>query len=119
MNSAELSITELTENVQFTVDQQGHVTAVVVQPLLWRYIVDTLAEAGDQALVQALRAHNLTNPDALSYTDSQSAQHRLARFTAAEEDEFLNGAYATMLASEAVLRNDWDTPEEDAAWADL
>ena len=25
----------------------------------------------------------------------------------------------TMLASEAVLRRDWDTPEEDAAWADL
>lgn len=25
----------------------------------------------------------------------------------------------TMLASEAVLRRDWDRPEEDAAWADL
>lgn len=25
----------------------------------------------------------------------------------------------TMLASEAVLRRDWETPEEDAAWADL
>jgi len=25
----------------------------------------------------------------------------------------------TMLASEAVLRRDWDHPEEDAAWADL
>ncbi len=28
-------------------------------------------------------------------------------------------AYDTMLASEAVLRRDWDRPEEDAAWADL
>ncbi len=28
-------------------------------------------------------------------------------------------AYQTMLASEAVLRRDWDQPEEDAAWADL
>jgi len=28
-------------------------------------------------------------------------------------------ARATMLASEAVLRRDWDRPEEDAAWADL
>lgn len=55
----------------------------------------------------------------IAYTDSQSAQHRLARFTAREEDEFRNGAYATMLASEAVFRNDWDTPEEDATWADL
>jgi len=25
----------------------------------------------------------------------------------------------TMLASEQVLRRDWDRPEEDAAWADL
>jgi hypothetical protein len=28
-------------------------------------------------------------------------------------------ARATMLASEAVLRRDWDQPEEDAAWAHL
>ncbi|MFN8637645.1 MAG: DUF2281 domain-containing protein [Chloroflexota bacterium] len=26
---------------------------------------------------------------------------------------------ATMLASESVLRRDWDRPEEDAAWSDL
>jgi hypothetical protein len=26
---------------------------------------------------------------------------------------------ATMLASEAVLRRDWDRPEEDSAWAHL
>ena len=30
-----------------------------------------------------------------------------------------NGARATMLASEAVLRRDWERPEEDAAWAHL
>ncbi len=30
-----------------------------------------------------------------------------------------SGALDTMLASEAVLRRDWDTPGEDAAWADL
>lgn len=29
------------------------------------------------------------------------------------------GARATMLASEDVLRRDWDRPEEDAAWAHL
>ena len=28
-------------------------------------------------------------------------------------------ARATMLATEAVLRRDWDRPEEDAAWAHL
>ena len=29
------------------------------------------------------------------------------------------GARETMLASEAILRRDWDRPEEDAAWAHL
>jgi hypothetical protein len=28
-------------------------------------------------------------------------------------------ALSTMLASEPVLRRDWDRPEKDAAWADL
>ena len=28
-------------------------------------------------------------------------------------------APSTMLASEPVLRRDWERPEEDAAWADL
>ncbi len=28
-------------------------------------------------------------------------------------------AFQTMLASEAVLRQDWDRPEEDIAWANL
>jgi hypothetical protein len=30
-----------------------------------------------------------------------------------------SASLATMLASEAVLRRDWDRPEEDAAWSDL
>lgn len=30
-----------------------------------------------------------------------------------------SASFHTMLASEAVLRRDWDTPEEDEAWADL
>jgi len=31
----------------------------------------------------------------------------------------VSDAFQTMLASEAVLREDWDSPEEDAAWAHL
>jgi hypothetical protein len=31
----------------------------------------------------------------------------------------ISDARATMWASEAVLRRDWDRPEEDAAWAHL
>jgi hypothetical protein len=30
-----------------------------------------------------------------------------------------SGTYDTMLASESILRQDWDRPEEEAAWADL
>jgi hypothetical protein len=30
-----------------------------------------------------------------------------------------NEALATMIATERVLARDWDTSEEDAAWADL
>ena len=35
------------------------------------------------------------------------------------EDGEMSESFKTMLASEAVLRRDWDRPEEDAAWADL
>lgn len=31
----------------------------------------------------------------------------------------ISEAYQTMLASENILRQDWDQPEEDLAWADL
>ena len=31
----------------------------------------------------------------------------------------LTPASETLLASEAILRRDWDSPEEDAAWSDL
>jgi hypothetical protein len=35
------------------------------------------------------------------------------------EEAEMHESFATMLASEVVLRRDWDRPEEDAAWADL
>ena len=34
-------------------------------------------------------------------------------------EETQASALQTMIASEAVLARDWDTPEEDAAWAHL
>ncbi|MEW5767231.1 MAG: hypothetical protein AB1797_06330 [bacterium] len=49
--------------------------------------------------------------DFVSYLSER--EHRLASL---EKD---TGAIACMLASEAVLRRDWDRPEEDAAWANL
>jgi len=35
------------------------------------------------------------------------------------EDGEMSEGLKTMLASEVVLRRDWDRPEEDEAWADL
>jgi hypothetical protein len=39
-----------------------------------------------------------------------------------ERDELIfetDSAFQTMLASEAILKRDWDLPEEDEAWASL
>jgi hypothetical protein len=44
--------------------------------------------------------------------------HLLDRETG-QRQKGVSGAFQTMLASEAVLRRDWDRPEEDEAWADL
>lgn len=49
-----MTVTELTRDVQYTVDQGGHVTAVVLDPNLWRRILTALEDAEDRALVQAL-----------------------------------------------------------------
>ncbi|MEZ4661519.1 MAG: hypothetical protein R2911_28545 [Caldilineaceae bacterium] len=114
-----MSIAELTENVQFTVDQHGHVTAVVVQPLLWRYIIKLLEEGCDQTFAQALRAHDLTDAEAVDHPDWNQSNRSLKHFLEVLEDTIGDEAYTTMLASEAVLRKEWDTPEEDAAWASL
>ncbi len=43
----------------------------------------------------------------------------LERQTAQTPPERFSEAFQTMLASEAVLRRDWDRPEEDEAWASL
>lgn len=50
-----------------------------------------ITEGGDSAIV------SLQNPRGVSYSES----------------------YATMLASEQVLARDWNTPDEDEAWANI
>ena len=49
--------------------------------------------------------------DFVSYLAEQEAKR-------AQPQRF-SEAFQTTLASEAVLRRDWDRPEEDIAWADL
>jgi len=45
----------------------------------------------------------------------QPTTHQLQQLHEASSHD----AYMTMLASEQVLRQDWDSSEEDAAWANL
>jgi hypothetical protein len=44
---------------------------------------------------------------------------REARAWLKRKNALTNERFKTMLASEAVLRRDWDRAEEDVAWADL
>ena len=36
-----------------------------------------------------------------------------------EDGYFVSDSFQTMLASEPALREDWERPEEQSAWADL
>lgn len=59
----------------------------------------------------------------VNYNDRQSIdmQDRATRleWIIQKSGLFQSDAIQTMFASEMVLRRDWDTPEEDEAWADL
>ncbi len=58
-------------------------------------------------------------PSAQSKPAFDLSDQATARTHPAERGQALSEGYQTMLASEAVLRRDWDTPEEDAAWASM
>ena len=58
-----MTAVELAAGIQFTMDQRGEVTAIVVQPELWRQIVEALEDAEDRELVAALRARLASAPD--------------------------------------------------------
>jgi hypothetical protein len=57
-------VVELTQDVQFTIDQEGQVTAVVLDPALWHRILVALEDSEDRALVQALRDRLAAGPTA-------------------------------------------------------
>ena len=50
-----MTVAEFTQDVQFTLDQQGKVTAVVIDPSLWQRIVAALEDSEDRRLVHALQ----------------------------------------------------------------
>ena len=102
-----MSVAELTANIQFTVDQQGHVTAVIVKPLLWQHIVDALA---DTDLIHALQAHGLTDPEVMGVNIGEMGESKLAQNGG--QVDLLDSAFATMLASEHVLRKEGDALDD-------
>ena len=74
-----------------------------MQPVTIPQIVERLQQLSDERLLVVY--------DFVSYlTDREGEQ-------AGREGP--SEAWQTMVASEAVLRRDWDRPEEDRAWADL
>ena len=59
-----MTIADLTQSVQFTIDQNGQVTAVVIAPDLWRRIIEALEDTEDRDLVRTLQSRLATGPRA-------------------------------------------------------
>ncbi len=57
-----MTVDEIAEGVQFTVDHSGQITGVVLEPKLWQRIVEALEDAEDRALVQALHTRLQEGP---------------------------------------------------------
>jgi prevent-host-death family protein len=77
----------------------------------WRDLLDT-ATSGLTDVV--ITRHGKPVTAMIRYEDYAALQDELLRLRAQKLE-----VYQTMLASEQVLRREWDTPEEDEAWADL
>ena len=57
-----MTVIELTQGVQYTVDQSGQVTAVVLDPALWQRILEALEETEDRDLVARRQARLAAGP---------------------------------------------------------
>jgi len=57
-----MTLAELTQDVQFTVNQHGKITAVVLTPALWQQIVEALEDIEDRALIRSLRERIAQGP---------------------------------------------------------
>jgi prevent-host-death family protein len=77
----------------------------------WRDLLD-MAISGLTDVV--ITRHGKPVTAMIRYEDYEALQAELIRLRQEKIE-----VYQTMLASEAVLRREWDTPEEDEAWADL
>lgn len=77
----------------------------------WRDLLDT-ATAGQADVIITRYGKPVTAM--IRYEDYAALQEELVKLRAQQSE-----AYQTMLASESTLSREWDSPEEDEAWADL
>jgi prevent-host-death family protein len=84
----------------------------------WRDMLD-LAQANDTDVV--ITRYNKPVVAVVAYEDYVAVQEELRkrRATRRARRRLEAEAVATMIASERVLAKEWDTPEEDEAWANL
>jgi hypothetical protein len=57
-----MSVATLVQDVQYTVDGDGQLTAVVLSPTLWQRVLEALEDTEDRALVTALRPRLMQGP---------------------------------------------------------
>lgn len=77
----------------------------------WRQVLD-MTTTGESDVV--ITRHGKPVTAMIRYEDYVALQDILVRLRARQRESF-----TTMVASEKILDREWDTPEEDAAWADL
>ncbi|MFZ0548160.1 MAG: type II toxin-antitoxin system prevent-host-death family antitoxin [Candidatus Promineifilaceae bacterium] len=84
----------------------------------WREMLDTVMA---QDIDVVVTRYNKPVVTVVSYEDYLIVQEELTKRRAERKaQQQLEGeSLATMLASEYVLAREWNTPEEDEAWADL
>lgn len=77
----------------------------------WRDLLDATMSGHTDVVITR---HGKPVTAMIRYEDYEALQGELIRLRALKLE-----VYQTMLASERVLRREWDTPEENEAWADL
>jgi hypothetical protein len=57
-----MGVATLVQDVQYKVDSEGQLTAVVLSPTLWQRVIEALEDAEDRALVSVLRPRLARGP---------------------------------------------------------
>jgi PHD/YefM family antitoxin component YafN of YafNO toxin-antitoxin module len=83
----------------------------------WREMLDDVLLSNVDVVITRYNQPMVT---VVAYADYLAVVDELTQFRAERaRRRVLAESKATLLASEHVLARDWESPEEDAAWADL